>query len=264
MIPSIPFVKYHGTGNDFILLDEREIDYQMNTEEISKLCHRHFGIGADGLISLRKAPDADFRMVYYNADGREGSMCGNGGRCIVAFARSLAVIGERTRFIGVDGYHEAMFLPDKPGFVSLKMSDVAAPRKRVGYDFIDTGSPHVVVAVRDLAGYPVVANGRSIRNLPEFSPGGTNVNFVEAVNDSLFIRTYERGVEDETMSCGTGVTAVVLTFAALAQLPASAREAQVMTPGGSLSVAFDRSEMGFSNVWLTGPAQRVFEGTYTR
>ena len=157
MIPSIPFVKYHGTGNDFILLDEREIDYQLNTEEISKLCHRHFGIGADGLISLRKAPDADFRMVYYNADGREGSMCGNGGRCIVAFARSLGVIGERTRFIGVDGYHEAMFLPDKPGFVSLKMSDVAAPRKRVGYDFIDTGSPHVVVAVRDLAGYPVDA-----------------------------------------------------------------------------------------------------------
>ena len=189
MIPSIPFVKYHGTGNDFILLDEREIDYQMNTEEISKLCHRHFGIGADGLISLRKAPDADFRMVYYNADGREGSMCGNGGRCIVAFARSLAVIGERTRFIGVDGYHEAMFLPDKPGFVSLKMSDVAAPRKRVGYDFIDTGSPHVVVAVRDLAGYPVVANGRSGTCRSSRPEVPTSISWKRSMTACSFART---------------------------------------------------------------------------
>jgi diaminopimelate epimerase len=262
MKQSLPFFKFHGTGNDFILVDERTVDHGLDTAMIALLCHRRFSIGADGLISLRSSSEADFRMVYFNADGREGSMCGNGGRCIVAFARALGLIGETTRFMGVDGLHEASISAGSPPVVRLRMSDVLLPELRDGYDFIDTGSPHVVVPTGDLERFPVVEQGRAIRHRAAFAPGGTNVNFVRCEEDRLHVRTYERGVEDETMSCGTGVTAAVLTAATRGWIPADSGECRVQTPGGGLSVSFRRTTTGFTDIWLTGPAVMVFQGHY--
>ena len=261
------FFKYQGTGNDFIMIDDRSKTFPAaNQALIEQVCHRRFGIGADGLILLQNDPDYDFRMVYFNADGAEGSMCGNGGRCIVRFAHDLGIFDRETRFIAVDGEHTAVVGEET---VSLKMSPVSGIEDRNGLTFLNTGSPHVVLFVDDLESLDVVAEGRAIRYSDPFQPGestpgkstrgGTNVNFAQVMADNtVFVRTYERGVEDETYSCGTGVTAVAL--AAHQQLSLTS-PVGVKTIGGDLRVSFDQSPNGsFATIYLIGPAKRVFIG----
>ena len=254
------FFKYQGTGNDFVMIDNRDETFSASNQAlIEQLCHRRFGIGADGLILLQNDPDYDFRMVYFNADGAEGSMCGNGGRCIVRFAHDLGVIGRETRFLAVDGEHIAQVSDDE---IFLKMSPVTGSENRGGLTFLNTGSPHVVQFVDDLESLDVLAKGRSIRYDLRFSPGGTNVNFAQVIGDNaLFVRTYERGVEDETYSCGTGVTAVALMAH---QHLAMTGPIAIKTIGGNLRVSFDTQADGqFDTIYLIGPAKRVFAGTIT-
>lgn len=249
------FQKYQGTGNDFIMIDDRDNRFPIdNVEAIAHWCHRRFGIGADGLILLRNAPEVDFQMVYFNADGRQTSMCGNGGRCIVRFAYDNQIIGESTRFVAIDGLHDA-FIRDR--WVHLKMIDVSEIREMDTQAWLNTGSPHLVVPVKDLADYPVFEEGKRLRWAPDFQPGGTNVNFVEQKGNHLHVRTFERGVEDETWSCGTGVTAAALSLARKgAQSPLA-----ISTLGGELSVSFESKDNGFHNIFLNGPAEFVFRGT---
>lgn len=256
------FYKYQGTSNDFVMLDDRARTFPADDHAlVARLCDRRRGIGADGLILLRELPGYDFEMVYYNADGRPGSMCGNGGRCTVAFARQLGVIQEQAHFLAADGPHEASIDPD--GLVRLRMMDVAGQEEITGDVFMNTGSPHVVrfLPAGSLAGHDVYAEGRAIRYGAFFGErGGTNVNFVEEpaqAGQPWLVRTYERGVEDETHSCGTGVTAVALAAArrgALSPVP-------LRTVGGELSVSFRQLPDGsFTDVYLQGPAEFVFEG----
>lgn len=257
------FFKYQGTGNDFILIDDRSKTFPAaNQALIEQVCHRRFGIGADGLILLQNDSDYDFRMVYFNADGAEGSMCGNGGRCIVRFAHDLGIFERETRFIAVDGEHTAVVDGEN---ISLKMSPVSSIGDRNGLTFLNTGSPHVVLFVDDLESFDVVAEGRTIRYSDPFLPsestrGGTNVNFAQLLADNtVFVRTYERGVEDETYSCGTGVTAVALVAHQQLALPSPV---SIKTIGGNLSVSFNQSSDGaFDAIYLTGPAKRVFTGS---
>ena len=257
---TINFSKYQGTGNDFILIDDRAQTFPAtNKALIAYLCHRRFGIGADGLILLQNDPGYDFKMVYFNADGAEGSLCGNGGRCTIRFAHDLGLFESRTRFLAVDGEHLADVQGDE---IHLKMGDVPGIAKRDNMTFLDTGSPHVVRFVESLDTFDVVADGRRIRHDSAFQPGGTNVNYAELVDsNALFVRTFERGVEDETFSCGTGVTAVALAAHAQQQLlsPVSIR-----TLGGNLRVSFNALPGGgFDTVYLIGPAQFVFTGSVT-
>ena len=262
------FHKYHGTGNDFVMIDDRARQFdETDHARIAFLCHRRFGIGADGLILLRSREGYDFEMVYFNADGRPSSMCGNGGRCTVAFAKHLRITEGRAHFLAVDGPHQAQVDPD--GTVRLKMQDVAALRPAgVGKSddvFLHTGSPHHVHFLDpaehpNLAEFNVFSAGHDIRYDPAYDPAGTNVNFVQVPADPAqpwAVRTYERGVENETYSCGTGVTAVALAASA----HGAASPVHLSTPGGLLSVAFEqRLDGSFANVWLIGPAVRVFGG----
>jgi diaminopimelate epimerase len=254
---TIPFYKYHGTGNDFILLDERENSYNLSTEQIARLCHRRFGIGADGLMKLQPSEKFDFRMIYYNADGREGSMCGNGGRCIVRFAYDLGIRREEYHFIATDGPHLASI--DLDGTVRLKMTDVKGLKHTNDGDVLNTGSPPLVKMVTDIKAFPVVAEGREIRYNDEYAAEGINVNFVEVLDEStLYVRTYERGVEDETYSCGTGVTASAL---ANAHNDRGFNHVDIQTLGGNLFVEFEHvSDHEFRDVWLAGPAVSVYKG----
>jgi len=257
---TINFSKYQGTGNDFVLIDDRAETFPAHDQAlIAHLCHRRFGIGADGLILLQNDPEFDFRMVYFNADGAEGSMCGNGGRCIVRFAHDLGLFESKTRFVAVDGEHLAEVQESE---VHLKMGDVQGIEDRDGLTFLNTGSPHVVRFVENLDTFDVVTDGRRIRHDDSFQPGGTNVNYAELIgNNMLFVRTFERGVEDETFSCGTGVTAVAL--AAQRQLMVGS-PVVIKTLGGNLRVSFNALPgSGFDNVYLIGPAQRVFTGSIT-
>jgi diaminopimelate epimerase len=252
------FFKYQGTGNDFIMIDDRDGNFPASDQAfVERLCHRRFGIGADGLILLQNDPEYDFRMVYFNADGAEGSMCGNGGRCIVRFAHDLGLFEKKTRFIAVDGEHVAVVDGEN---ISLKMSDVSGIENRGGLTLLNTGSPHVVQFVDDLESLDVVADGRSIRYSEPFQPGGTNVNFVQIVDaNTLFVRTYERGVEDETYSCGTGVTAVALVAHQQLSMP---DPIHIQTIGGNLSVSFQyQGEEVFESIHLIGPAKRVYSGS---
>lgn len=254
----INFYKYQGTGNDFVLIDNRRRDVVLNTEQIRLLCDRRFGIGADGLMLLEAEPGVDFKMVYYNSDGRESSMCGNGGRCIVAFAHHLGVIGNSARFMAVDGIHEATL---GGGLVALKMQDVKEIESGDNYFCLNTGSPHYVTFVTGLQSFDVVGEGRKLRYNESFAPEGTNVNFVEKLEQGLFVRTYERGVEDETFSCGTGVTAVALV-AALTGSADTRNSCHLLTRGGALDVSFEKVlETNFYNIWLKGPAMQVFQGS---
>jgi diaminopimelate epimerase len=254
------FFKYQGTGNDFILIDDRDGQFPATDQAyVEQLCHRRFGIGADGLILLQNDPDYDFRMVYFNADGAEGSMCGNGGRCIVRFAHDLGLFERETRFLAVDGEHTAVVLGDD---ISLKMTTVSGISDRNGLTFLNTGSPHVVQFIDDLESFDVVAEGRAIRYSSTFQPGGTNANFAQVIDEhTVFVRTYERGVEDETYSCGTGVTAVALVAHQQLQLP---DPVFIQTIGGNLRVSFSPEDDGsFTAIHLIGPAKRVFEGVLT-
>ena len=253
------FFKYQGTGNDFVIIDNRNgHDLKLTKEMIKDLCDRRFGIGADGLMLLNDKPGYDFEMVYYNADGREGSMCGNGGRCLIKFAESLGMQKELYKFIATDGEHEAKI--DGNGIVCLKMNDVDVILSHHGDFMVDTGSPHYVKLVPQLASLDVFKKGRDIRYSREFEKEGINVNFVEQLDepDKIFVRTYERGVENETLSCGTGVTAAALVCF---HNENGFNEVEVKTLGGRLNVEFDRVEDGkFRNIWLCGPAERVFNG----
>jgi len=250
---NMKFYKYQGTGNDFIMVDNRDGSFSVSQEYIEHLCNRRFGIGADGLILLQNDAEYDFRMVYYNADGREGSMCGNGGRCTVRFAEDLGIFVENTKFIAVDGEHTAK--ANKKA-ITLKMGEVHSLERHEAFDFMNTGSPHYVTYVTDIETFDVFSVGKNIRYSPEWvARGGTNVNFIEILNDdTIYVRTYERGVEDETYSCGTGVTASVLS----AYMRHSMKSPiNVITKGGNLQVSFNRD---FTNIHLTGPAIRVFDG----
>lgn len=252
------FYKYQGTGNDFIILDNRKGEYSnLNTQQINFLCHRRFGIGADGLMLLNLKNGYDFEMKYYNADGRESSMCGNGGRCLVKFAYHLGIHKNTYLFTAKDGDHEAEI--DLDGTVSLKMRDVEEIRHINGDYVLDTGSPHYIKIVNDLESIDVFKNGRSIRNSELFKKEGINVNFVEQrKDDEIAVRTYERGVEDETFSCGTGVTAAAL---ACYHNETGFNDVMVITKGGKLNVEYDRvDDRSYINIWLSGPAEKVFEG----
>jgi diaminopimelate epimerase len=257
----LAFYKYQGTGNDFILIDNRNGHFVPQTAVIARLCHRRFGIGADGLIALNKVQGYDFGMRYYNSDGNESTMCGNGGRCIVAFADYLSLAPLKCRFLAADGVHTGNVLSTEgnSSLVRLSMNDVGSYRK-LGNDFIlNTGSPHFVRFCEDVDKIDIVKEGRAIRYLDDFQPGGINVNFVEKEQDRIYVRTYERGVEDETLSCGTGITASSLAYAALKGSEKGV--VRVMTKGGNLSLSFRKKEDGFSEIYLEGPAVRVYEGS---
>lgn len=261
------FWKYQGAGNDFILVDQRARQWlcREDTEQIERLCDRHFGIGADGLILLQEHPDYDFEMVYFNADGRESSMCGNGGRCIVAFARQVGIEREHYRFLAIDGPHEAVITAAKghEAWVELRMSDVPKIETTPEAFVLNTGSPHYVRFVPALDNLDIVQEGRAVRYSERFRAAGINVNLVQETGESLHIRTYERGVEDETLACGTGVTAAALANHARQHLPPGNHETAVQAVGGHLRVRFQvNSDGSFSNIWLCGPATAVFSGTY--
>jgi diaminopimelate epimerase len=252
----IHFHKYQGTGNDFILIDNREQQLQLNKAQIAFLCHRRFGIGADGLMLLGQADGYDFTMTYYNADGGESTMCGNGGRCITAFAKELDLVKDKAFFRAIDGDHHAVI--DEDGIVALEMKDVSGITHFPTHSILDTGSPHYVLWTADVDQTDVVGEGRRIRYSDAFMPAGINVNFAQQDGGLLRVRTYERGVEDETYSCGTGVTACAI---AATKEQSGTFRAQVETPGGVLFVSFDKPEAGEArNVVLTGPAQFVFTG----
>ena len=253
------FSKYHGTGNDFILIDNRKNTTALSMKQIASLCHRRFGIGADGLMLLELEEGYDFRMVYYNSDGNPGSMCGNGGRCITKFAYDLGIHRDEFTFIASDGPHKAWI--DDKGIVRLKMIDVHHIENHGSYELLNTGSPHFVKTVPDLEIYPVYKEGNEIRNSDKFKIQGVNVNFVEALeDDKIFVRTYERGVEDETMSCGTGVTAAAIVNA---HNERGFNHIDIKTLGGELFVEFDKTgDEQFENIWLCGPAVKVFEGSF--
>jgi diaminopimelate epimerase len=262
----IHFHKYQATGNDFVLIDNRKIKKSFSTEDIKKICDRRFGIGADGLILIEDTKDADFNMVYYNSDGSQ-SLCGNGCRSAVDFASLLNIVNKETSFQAFDGLHQATILSDKS--VKLKMSDVSGIRKMNSDYYIDTGSPHYIRFVTNLDKVAVVDDGRKIRNSDVFMPRGTNANFVELLPDNtIAVRTYERGVEDETLSCGTGVTAAAIA----ASFEGYLSPINVKVRGGSLAVEFNlgtpiTSLTGegnvsdtFVDIFLIGPAKMVFEG----
>lgn len=265
----IHFFKYQATGNDFVLIDNRSGDYSLSTDQIRTICDRRFGVGADGLMLIEKHPEAHFNLQYYNRDGTQ-SLCGNGSRAAVTMAASLGLVNGKARFEAYDGFHDATLEAD--GIVRLKMNNVTGV-KQVGDDyFINTGSPHVVRFVTDVQHYPVYEEGKKIRYSEGFMPGGTNVNFVEILDESsIFVRTYERGVENETLSCGTGVTAAALA-ASFRHLKSPV---SVKAPGGDLKVEFKTSQSGlsagqsglpavqagiFEDIYLIGPAKLVFEG----
>jgi diaminopimelate epimerase len=254
----LQFYKYQGTGNDFIMIDNREeIFSKNNTKLIEHLCDRRFGVGADGLILLEGDQANDFKMVYYNSDGNESSMCGNGGRCLVAFAKSLGIIKKETTFIAADGLHHATISGDN--IVSLQMKDVETVKIADGYVFLDTGSPHHVQLVEDLENTDIKTDGSKIRYSELYGEKGSNVNFVAQKSKDVFsVRTYERGVEDETLSCGTGVTAVAIAMKALGKTQSNT--VQLNVEGGKLEVSFLPTGGKYINVFLKGPATFVFKG----
>ncbi len=257
----LDFYKYQGAGNDFIMVDNRLLAFNHhNPQVIAALCHRRFGIGADGIMFLQNHADYDFEMIYYNADGNPSSMCGNGGRCIVAFAKHLSVIKNETTFLAVDGSHYAKISDDNQ-LISLQMNDVDTINFDGDASILDTGSPHYVIKQQNLANFDVFYEGKKIRNQLNYKEKGINVNFVEAEGEGYFVRTYERGVEDETFACGTGVTAVALAMAAKKNL-----KGHIKTPirvlGGKLLITFNSNENTFTNIFLTGPAEMVFKGHF--
>ncbi|MBC7412906.1 MAG: diaminopimelate epimerase [Bacteroidia bacterium] len=255
--------KYHGAGNDFLLIDNRESKVHLSTAQIAHLCHRNFGIGADGLMLLENDTHHDFKMVYFNSDGNQSTMCGNGGRCIVLFAHHLGVIKNSTTFTAIDGEHQASINADDT--VSLHMIDVHTILLDKTYYEINTGSPHYVKFTNDVEGINVTIDGANIRNQAKYMPNGINVNFVQIISENtLKIRTYERGVENETLACGTGVTAAAIAYYIKAQITSSTLTVAVQARGGNLSVALHfNGNNSFDNIVLTGPAQRVFAVEYS-
>lgn len=252
------FYKYQGTGNDFVIIDNRQLFFPKNdTKFIALLCDRKFGVGADGLILLENHPTLDFKMVYYNADGKQSSMCGNGGRCLVHFAHFLKIIEDKTAFDAVDGVHQASIANE---LVSLKMNDVTEIKIDKDAVFLNTGSPHHVTLCDTLEQLNIQEEGSKLRHTL-YGKEGANINFVKQLDEATFsVRTYERGVEAETLSCGTGVTAVAIAMHACANT--SLNKVTLKTPGGNLKVAFENQENKYKNIYLTGPAALVFKGEW--
>lgn len=253
------FYKYQGTGNDFVIIDNRELFFpKNNTKLIAQLCDRKFGIGADGLLLLENHSTLDFKMVYYNADGNESSMCGNGGRCLVHFANFLNIIDDKATFEAIDGMHQAIINND---IVSLKMNDVSTIKTEKEYLFLNTGSPHHVTLCDSLEQLDIQTEGAKLRyNL--YGKEGANINFVKQLENDIFaVRTYERGVEAETLSCGTGVTAVAIAMHASHKTTSS--KVTLKTPGGNLSVQFENKDNNYEKVFLIGLAVQVFKGDWS-
>ena len=253
----IEFYKYQGTGNDFIMIDDRENAFDTKDRQlIAALCERRMGIGADGLILLRSHAKLDFEMIYFNSDGHQSSMCGNGGRCIIAFAQLLEIIKNETTFLAIDGEHKGQLLGDA---IALQMQDVSEIVGEGDGLVLDTGSPHYIKMVDDLKNINIEKEGRKIRNSKPFKKDGINVNFVQDSTD-LQVRTYERGVEAETLSCGTGVVAT-----AIAMHYANCIEEDLInikTEGGDLSVSFEEFNGTYRNIWLSGEVSMVYAGEF--
>lgn len=268
------FHKYQGAGNDFLIADNRDGSIRLSAEQIAAICDRRYGVGADGLMLLEKSEAYDFRMTYFNSDGSGGMMCGNGGRCIVAFAADLGITS--FDFDAADGYHAAEILEVKDGVktVRLKMKDVCEISRHDVLEgvsgaaegfFLDTGTRHYVRFVDNLEQYDIVREGRDIRmNASEFLPVGVNVNFVEPADGLVKVRTYEKGVEDETFACGTGIVASCIASFVNGVAPSSRDEPtgrvhyDVKAKKDSLAVDFLPADVA-SDVWLTGPAAYVAE-----
>lgn len=251
----VNFYKYQGTGNDFIMIDNRSGYFPHDRDLVVKLCSRRLGIGADGLILIQNLEDSDFEMVYFNADGSQ-SLCGNGSRCAVRFAQFLGIIKKKASFQTIDGRYKAFVEGE---LIHLNMKNQDAPKRHEDHYFLNNGSPHHIIFLDRVAEAPVVKQGRTIRNSTQYKPEGTNVNFVEIKNQyEVFVRTYERGVEDETLSCGTGIAASCLAASDKGLMS----PIKVEAPGGKLEVRFEKSQNGsFENIWLIGPAKQVFEGS---
>ena len=252
----IEFYKYHGTGNDFVLIDNRSLFFDKNNLElISKICSRHTGVGADGLILLENDNHYDFKMIYFNSDGKQTSMCGNGGRCVISFAKKLNIINDNVTFLAIDGLHEGIINED---IIKIKMIKVSNIDEAHNGCLLDTGSPHFVKFCSSVNNINVFDSGRELRNNKEISEDGVNVNFTEIIdNTSIKVRTYERGVENETLSCGTGVIASVLS--AHSKGLVDSNRIKISTLGGELFVSFDFKNV-YDNIWLEGPAIEVFKG----
>ncbi|OFX46746.1 MAG: diaminopimelate epimerase [Bacteroidetes bacterium GWA2_30_7] len=257
----IEFTKYHGTGNDFIILDNRNFNYSgLNTAQIKKICDRHFGVGADGLMLLQNSSDYNFEMKYYNSDGNEGSMCGNGGRCIVAFAKTLKILHNSAKFLAIDGKHEALI--DDRNFVILKMKSINIKDITIDNNqyIIDTGSPHLVNYMDNVETLDVFTEGKKIRNNNVFFKDGINVNFVKIIKEnSLFVRTYERGVENETLSCGTGAVACAVSHF-LRNKYTENKEIEIDSLGGKLYIDITFENENVLNITLKGTTKFVFKG----
>jgi diaminopimelate epimerase len=253
----IQFSKYQGTGNDFVIIDNRDGSIALSNAQIAFLCDRKFGVGADGLIVLGTAIGFDFSMAYYNKDGTEGTMCGNGGRCLVQFAYDHGIVKEKYFFMAIDGPHEATI--QNNGWIHLKMSDVNAVEVGEHFFITNTGSPHYVQLVHGVESFDVVTAGKAIRYNERFKEEGVNVNFIEFQQDHLFVRTYERGVENETYSCGTGVTASAITTHLN---KTGEHHVSIQTIGGELAVNFNNLGGGhFNDIWLQGPGTFVYKGS---
>jgi diaminopimelate epimerase len=252
----LTFYKYQGTGNDFVIIDNRNGVYQPTTEKNRWLCDRKFGIGADGLICLNPSDQSDFYMLYFNSDGNESTMCGNGGRCMTAFAKKIGLIQNQTTFHAIDGIHEAKI--NDQNWVELKMMDVEKVENKNGCYILNTGSPHYIEFVENVEAVDVDHSGANIRYSEPFKAEGINVNFVEIQEKGIEVATYERGVEGETLSCGTGVTAAAIAYGLKKNLQG---EVPIRTKGGNLAVKFEQTNNGFQNVWLCGPATFVYKAT---
>jgi diaminopimelate epimerase len=253
----IQFSKYQGTGNDFLIIDNRLGNVHLSTQQIALLCDRRFGVGGDGLMLLGTADGYDFSMTYFNADGTEGTMCGNGGRCLVQFAHDNGIVKENYLFIAIDGPHEASI--NDNGWVHLKMIDVNTVESNDDFFVVNTGSPHFVKFVNGIENYDVFNEGKAIRYNDRFSKEGINVNFIEQHPNHLYVRTYERGVENETYSCGTGVTGAALVSCINQK---GMHDITIKTIGGNLAVSFNNKGGGqFSDVWLKGPGTFVYKAS---
>ncbi|MBN2173776.1 MAG: diaminopimelate epimerase [Bacteroidales bacterium] len=256
----LAFSKYHGTGNDFIMVDNRKLNISLSREQINYLCDRHLGIGADGLILMNLAEKFDFEMHYFNSDGGEGTMCGNGGRCITAFAWDMGIKKDHFEFLAIDGIHQSKLISthESSKIISIKLADVNLINHFKNHYFINTGSPHYIEFVKKIDEIDVRARGRKIRWNKKFMPGGTNVNFAEIRNNEIHLRTFERGVEDITLSCGTGSTATAI--AAWHELDKKENRFNIHSLGGILEIQFEYQGGKFTDIWLTGTAMKVFEG----
>lgn len=260
----IPFYKMQGTGNDFIIIDNRRLKINSQKLNIKNLCDRKFGIGADGLLLINSSRQYDFEMKYFNSDGKLASMCGNGGRCITYLAKKLNVIKNKTTFLAADGIHRAEIKNDSA--VRLQMKDVSAIKKLIPSTrdeyFLNTGSPHFVRFINgNIYSYPVFEEGRKIRNRKEYKAKGVNANFVKVLGkNKIFVRTYERGVEDETLSCGTGVVASALAYIVKCKMKNARCTISISTPGGKLKVSAERTAKGFQNILFGGKVSIAFAG----